>query len=163
MKGKKIKTVSESGVTILETMIASVILLVGIVGVTGLLTVAVIQNQDQGQDLTRTTMYAQDKMDQLMGLSFSDSLTDTTNGASSPGVGLSVGGSTTTATPGYADYLDATGKPLSSSTNAFFQREWSISVNGGGNLKTITVTTVALVTKTQGAQPSSTLVCFMTQ
>jgi len=163
MKGKKIKAVSESGVTILETMIASAILLVGIVGVTGLLTVATVQNQDQGQDLTRTTMYAQDKMDQLMGLSFNDSTTDTTEGTSSPGVGLSVGGSTTTATAGYVDYLDATGKPLTSSTNSFFVRKWSMSVNAGGNLKTITVVSTALVTKTQGAQPTTTLVCFMTQ
>ena len=174
MKGKRTKAGSESGVTILETMIASVILLVGIVGVTGLLTVAVIQNQDQGQDLTRTTMYAQDKMDQLMALNFTDNYTDTTVYPSvafgGQGLGGVMAGSTTVggtnpASPqaGYVDYLDGTGKPLANSTGAFFVRLWSISTNAGANLKTITVVSVALVTKTQGAQPSSTLVCMMSQ
>jgi len=174
MKSRRIGSASESGVTILETMIASVILLIGIVGVTGLLTVAVVQNQDQGADLTRTTMYAQDKMDQLMALSFNNGSANTTVYPSTPTGGQGLGGimagnatvgGTNPASPqtGYVDYLDASGKPLSNSTNAFFVRLWSISTNAGANLKTITVVSVALVTKTQGAQPSSTLVCMMSQ
>jgi hypothetical protein len=174
MKGKRIRTVSESGVMILETMIASVILLVGIVGVMGLLTVAVIQNQGRGEALTRTTMYAQDKMDQLMSLGFNDGTTNTTVYPSTPTGGTGLGGTmagsatvggTNSASPttSYVDYLDGNGKQLTSYTNDFYTRVWSISTNAGANLKTITVVSVGLLTKGQGPQPSSTLVCSKSQ
>ncbi len=161
MKAKRTKFVSESGVTILETMIAAVVLLVGIVGVMGLMTVAVTMSEGAGETFTRTTEYSQDKMEQLIGLQFTDTTTDTTNGAGTA-LGLTAGGSTTSAQSGYADYLDSTGKPLSSATNAFYTRMWSISQSspGSSTMDVITVVTTGLTQGGGGAKPSSTLVCY---
>lgn len=164
MKAKRTKTVSESGVTLLETMIAAVILLIGVAGVMGLMTVAASQTGSQGEILTRTAEYSQDKMDQLMALSFTNTSTDTTEGTGSA-VGLTAGGSTTTATSGYVDYLDGYGNQLTSSTDAFYTRMWSISNSspGSSTLDVITVVTTGQNTGGGGGKPSSTLVCFKSQ
>ena len=50
----------DSGVTLLETMIASAVLLVGVLAMLSLFGVAVSQNWNQGDRATRTTEYAQD-------------------------------------------------------------------------------------------------------
>src|SRR5260370_1640148 len=68
----------QAGGSIVETMIASVILLIGIVPVTALFTVAAGKNASQGDFATRTVEYSQDKTEQLLALSFNDGSTDTT-------------------------------------------------------------------------------------
>src|SRR5690242_1790591 len=80
----------ERGSTMLETVVALVILTIGVMGVMGLLTVAVTQNWNQGDRSTRTTEYAQDKMEQLLALNFTDGSSDTTvyPTASTGGTGL---------------------------------------------------------------------------
>jgi Tfp pilus assembly protein PilV len=174
MNGKRARTTSQSGVTILETLIASVVLLVGIVGVMSLFTVAVVQSNSQGDVFTRTTEYAQDKIDQLMALPFADNATDTTvypaqavGGTGLGGVmaGSASVGSANPAAPaaGYVDYLDANGNLLAGAGNSFYTRVWSISTNAGGTLKVITVVAVAQKTGGVGLTPSSTLVCFKAQ
>ncbi|HEX4785160.1 MAG TPA: hypothetical protein VH350_12515 [Candidatus Sulfotelmatobacter sp.] len=173
MNGKRTKPVSESGVTILEVLIASVVLLIGIVGVMSLFVVAVAQNKNGGENLSRTTEYSQDKIDQLMALSFTDSATDTTVYPSAAAGGTGLGGvmagsatvgSINPAAPatGYVDYLDTNGNLLTSSTGAAYSRLWRISSSATGTLKTITVITVGFKIG-PGATPSSTLVCFKTQ
>jgi len=154
-------------------MIAAVILLVGVVGVASLFGLAVAQNHDQGDVGTRTTEYAQDKMEQLRALGFTDGATDTTvyPSAAAGGTGLggvmagsSTVGSTDPAAPtaSYVDYLDVNGT-LTNAAGAFYTRAWSITTNATGNLKTITVVVSAKVNASgTGTPPSSTLVCSKT-
>ena len=155
----------ESGVTLIESMLAAVILLVGVIAIMRLMAVAVGQNLSQGDVQTRVSEYCEDKMEQLMALSYTDVSSNTTvfPPTTTGGVGLSVGGSSSLASPasGYSDYLDISGNLLSSSTGAYYQRVWSISQNAGGNLKTITVT-VGITDNTLVAAPTTTLVCLKT-
>jgi len=156
----------ESGVTLIETMIAAVILLVGVIAIMRLMAVSIGQNLSQGDVQTRVSEYCEDKMEQLMALSYSDVSSNTTvfPPTTTGGVGLTVGGSSSLASPvaGYSDYLDISGNLLSSSTGAYYQRAWSISQNVAGNLKTITVT-VGITDSTLVAAPTTTLVCLMTK
>ena len=69
---------AQCGVTLIETMIAAIVLLVGVCGILNLFTVAVSQNSRQGETATRTTVYGQDKMEQLLALSFNDASSNTT-------------------------------------------------------------------------------------
>src|SRR5579862_200584 len=88
--GKIARFEGQRGLSLIETMVAAVVLLVGFVATMSLFTVAVVQNSTQGDEGTRVTEYAQDKMEQLMALSFSDGATNTTvyPPASSGGTGL---------------------------------------------------------------------------
>jgi hypothetical protein len=162
----KTRLSTESGVTLIETMIAAVILLVGVIAIMRLMAVSIGQNLSQGDVQTRVSEYCEDKMEQLMALSYSDVSSNTTvfPPTTTGGVGLTVGGSSSLASPvaGYSDYLDISGNLLSSSTGAYYQRAWSISQNVAGNLKTITVT-VGITDSTLVAAPTTTLVCLMTK
>jgi type II secretory pathway pseudopilin PulG len=153
---------SQAGMTILETMIAAVVLLVGVFGVMSLFSVAVVQNSNQGELATRATEYAQDKMEALMSLNFTDTTTDTrTYPFGTSGTGLSVGGSTSSAVTGYVDYLNAQGVQSTSSTGAVYERMWQIALDATGYYKTITVKTVATSAPGGTFAPVSTmLVCY---
>ena len=150
--------------TLIETMIAAAVLVVGLLALVGTLAVAVSDNWNRGDRATRTTEYAQDKMEQLLALSFTDTTTNTAvyPPATTGGTGLSAGGGITPGSPvtGYVDYLDNTGTQQTSATNAAYIRQWGVSVNGGGNLVTIRVMVSALnVLGLSGAAPTVTLVC----
>ena len=151
--------------TLIESMLAAVILLVGVIAIMRLMAVAVGQNLSQGDVQTRVSEYCEDKMEQLMALSYSDVSSNTTvfPPTTTGGVGLTPGGNSSLSSPvsGYSDYLDISGNLLSSSTGAYYQRVWSISQNAGGNLKTITVT-VGITDNTLVAAPTTTLVCLKT-
>lgn len=157
----------EGGVTLVETMIATFILLVGVMAMMSLLGVAVTRNWGQGDRATRTTEDAQDKMEQLEALSFADTTTNTTvyPATVAGGTGLSVGGSVppAAAVAGYVDYVDNTGTLQTTAASASFIRQWSISMNAAGNLKTITVVCTALTSSkgVSGAAASTTLVSTM--
>jgi Tfp pilus assembly protein PilV len=157
----------ERGATLFETMIALVILTIGVVGVMGVLSIAVTQNWNEGDRATRTTEYAQDKMEQLMALDFADGSSNTTvyPTASTGGTGLggAMAGSTTVGgtTAGspvtqYVDYIDTSGNLTTTSTGALYSRQWSITTNAGANLKTITVVVRAAIQTTNGAAPPVT-------
>ena len=163
----------QRGLSLIETMVAVLILLIGIVSVMSLFAVAVTQNTNQGDFATRTTEYCQDKMEQLLALSFSDSATDTTvyPPATSGGTGLGSGlaasgtvGSVNTAAPatGYVDYLDASGNLLANSTGWFYKRQWSISLDAAGRMKTITVVAITKSQAGSGTPPWTRLVSFKT-
>jgi hypothetical protein len=149
-------------------VIAIVVLLVGVVGLLGVFEIAIKKTKEQGDPATRTIQYSQDKVEQLMALTFNDGATDTTvyPPAAAGGTGLggvmagnqTVGSNNTSAPVNqYVDYLDQNGTLLTSSTGAIYTRAWSIATNAAGNLKTITVTTSAAV---PGAMKvSATLVC----
>lgn len=166
---------SEYGASLIETVIALMILTIGVVAVMGVLSVAITQNWNQGDRSTRTTEYAQDKMEQLLALDFNDSASNTTvyPTASSGGTGLGgvMAGSTTvggtdSASPvaSYVDYIDSSGNLQTSSTNALYIRQWSITTNATSNLKTVTVVVRAMIQITNGSVwPSTTLVSMKSQ
>ena len=165
----------EHGATLIETVVAMLILTIGVVGVMGALAVVVVQNWNQGDRATRTTEYAQDKMEQLLALNLNDGASNTavypTASSGGSGLGGSMAGNATVGgvTSGspvsqYVDYVDTSGNIQTSSTNALYIRQWSISTNAGGNLKTITVVTRALVSAVNGGgAPSTTLVTMKSQ
>src|SRR6266404_8355533 len=120
VKKPKRRQRDERGLTLIETMLAAGILLIVVVGLLNLFTIAVTTNQEQGNLATRTTEYAQDKMEQLMALNFSDNTTNTTVFPSAPTGGSGLGGimgagATVGSIPpaavaaNYVDYLDDVG------------------------------------------------------
>jgi len=161
---------SEAGMTLIETMLAVLILFVGVLTAMSLLSLAAIQNANQGERVTRSAECAQDKMEQLLALDYADAATNTTvyptTSTGGTGLGGVMAGSTTVggvnpATPvtGYVDYLDANENLLPSATGAVYVRQWSITTNAAGNLKTIKVLARAISSVgAQGAGPSTTLV-----
>ena len=70
---------------------------------------ATMYTENHGHLEARTTEYAQDKMEQLLALAYTDTVSDTVvfPAAAIGGTGLAVGGSTNTAAPvnGYVDWL----------------------------------------------------------
>ena len=54
------------GVTLVETMIAVLVALVGVFGLGSLIFQATVTNKNQGTEVTRATIYAQDKMERLL-------------------------------------------------------------------------------------------------
>lgn len=170
-RSKMIKR-SERGIGLIETMMALVLVIIGLLAVMSMFTVASAGNTNQGDYATRTTEYSQYKMEQLLRLSFSDSTTDTTvfppaaTGGTGLGSGLtagnSVGSVNTAVSPvsGYVDYLDNGGNLLPSSSGWFYKRQWQIALDASGRMKTVTVITIARNSAGRGIRPSSTLVCF---
>jgi len=164
--------ISARGFNLIETMIAMTVLLVGLVAVISVFTISISQNTNQGEFAMRNTQYAQDKMEQLLTLSFSDSTTNTTvyppaaTGGTGLGVELTPGatkGSVNSASPvsGYVDYLDASGKLLASSSGWFYKRQWSIALDSSSTLKTITVLATSKTVVGPGKTPvSTTLICY---
>jgi prepilin-type N-terminal cleavage/methylation domain-containing protein len=147
---------SQAGMSLIELMIALAILLVVSVGILSMAMISITTTENQGHLAARTAEYAQDKMEQLLGLAFTDcsgtiTCTDTTTidtttnsyTLGTGGTGLKAGGSVTTATSGYVDYLDANGNPLGGGATApanwAYQRKWLIT-DVSSTLKQITVT-----------------------
>lgn len=181
----------EAGITLIETVIALAILFVATAGLMGLGVLGTITTENQGHLATRTTEYAQDKMEQLLSLAFGDNQTDTIStdcvlylvnaDCSDPSrgeVGIAVGGSTTARTDHYVDYLSAKGEPLGGGTAGppgwFYERRWEVCfLQADGvtcnatatHLKRITVwTTVRSVIgqNTVGLQPVAILSSYKT-
>ncbi|HEY2545990.1 MAG TPA: hypothetical protein VGI46_07990 [Candidatus Acidoferrum sp.] len=173
---------------LIETMIALGVLLVVAVGVMSLALLSMTTTENQGHLQARTSEYAQDKMEQLLGLAFCDATTDTTALPANPagGTGLAGcpvpvvspqtgtggnGGSTNPNAPvaGYVDYLDPNGNLLVGAAGAapagwFYMRIWQVSMSAGTNtLKQITVT---VKTKSQvgsgGLKPQATVTALKT-
>ena len=165
-------TLLERGVTMIETMVAVAMLLVVIVGILPVFTTGFQTTEQQGDISTRTTEYAQDKMESLMKLAFTDGTTDTTvfppNAAGGSGLGGAMAASSTVgavppaaAVAKYVDYLDLNGNLLASATGAYYTRQWSITTDSTANLKTITVSvTSGQKAGVLGLAPSTKLVCI---
>jgi len=125
----------DRGTTLIETAIASGILLVTLAGLLSMGTIATMHTENQGHLAPRTTEYAQDKMEQLLGLAYSDAVTDTIPfpAVFVGGSGLAVGGNNDPAAPvvKYVDWLTQDGSLLGGGTAApatwFYERVWKIS------------------------------------
>ncbi|MQA29645.1 MAG: hypothetical protein GEU82_07385 [Luteitalea sp.] len=155
----------ERGTTLIETVIASAILLVVMVGLLSMAALATMYTENHGHLEARTTEYAQDKMEQLLALSYSDQQSDTTTFPAMPtgGTGMAVGGSIDPSTPidGYVDWVGNNGDSLSGGVTPpadwFYLRVWQISTPTPGMKQIVVVATVK--TALAGAmRPTSTLV-----
>jgi Tfp pilus assembly protein PilV len=157
----------QRGFSLLEAMIACMLMITCSAGLLALFGFAIKMNTSQGDEVTRTTEYAQDKMEQLMALSmvnFDDVQSDVTQYPTQPSssgatcCGLAhVANTLNTPTTGYVDYVDKDGVPSTSSANAVYVRTWQIDNDllAPTQVKTITVLVVA---KTKLLPPQTTLV-----
>jgi len=151
------KKKSEAGMSFVETVVALAMLLVVSIGVMNVAAIAVTTTENQGHLAARTAEYAQDKMEQLLALTFCDANSDTTvipTAITGAGKGLAgcagvstpqAGGGLNTAGPvaGYVDYLDASGNLVGAGGNWEYIRVWQISVPAApnNNMKQIDVLT----------------------
>lgn len=151
----------ESGMTLVESMMAMLILMAGLLSLAQVLTFSLIASKSYGRDAGQTTAAARDKMEELVGLQFGDTTTNVTNNPpfAANGVGLTQGGSIYPADPvnGYSDRLDSSGNRTASSSATAFIRQWRI-VDDSATLKTISVSVRSGRSFQYGAVPSTTLV-----
>ena len=160
----KTKFISERGTTLIETTIATGLLLVVLAGLLSLVALATAYTENHGHLEARTTEYAQDKMEQLLAIAYTDGITDTvTFPASAPGgTGLTIGGSTNTAAPvnGYVDWLAYNGDLLGGGAvppaTWYYERVWRVSALTAG-VKQITVVTIVRSSIGKALIPTSTI------
>jgi hypothetical protein len=161
---------SDAGSILVETMVAMSLLLVVMAGVVSMDGIAMNFTENYGHLAARTAEYAQDKMEQLVVLSYGDTTSDTRVFPSTPsgGTGLAIGGSSSTAAPaaGYVDYLDLNGNLIPATGTAapagwHFKRVWQVS-SPSANLKQITVTVTVALAFGRLQPPSSTMVSLKT-
>ena len=177
----------QRGFSLVETMVALCLLLVVTAGVLPLAVLTFRISENHGHLLARATEYAQDKLEQLMSLSYGDAITDTRvfPAVTTGGTGLAPGGSVDTTAPvdGYVDYLTNDGALLASVGGAppdgwYYQRVWQVEELGAADptrgpvsasaaqkcLKRITVTTTVRVASQGGGSitPRSTVTALKT-
>jgi hypothetical protein len=70
------ETQYERGVTLVETMAAVAIALIGVFGLASVIFQASVINKNRGTELTRATIYAQDKLEKLLSLDFNSCTAD---------------------------------------------------------------------------------------
>jgi hypothetical protein len=144
---------SDKGSSLIETMTALTILLVVMAGLMSMDAMAMKITENYGHLAARTAEYAQDKMEQLLGLAWGDAASDTRvfPAAIAGGTGLTVGGSADPSAPavGYVDYLDQDGALLAAGAgggapaNWYYKRVWAVTLPSV-NLKQITVTVTVI-------------------
>ncbi len=140
----------ESGMTLVESLMAILILLVGLLTTAQILAFSVIASKNYGRDAGKTAVSARDKMEQLVGLPFTHA-------------SLAAGGSVYPSTPitGYVDYLNQSGG-ASSSGAALYTRQWQI-INDSATAKRIIVSVTSDRSFRYGTAPSATMVTLKTQ
>jgi prepilin-type N-terminal cleavage/methylation domain-containing protein len=166
----------DTGFSLIETMIALCLLLVVATGVLPLGMIAMNATENQGHLLARTVEYAQDKLEQLMALSYGDATTDTRvfPATDADGSGLAIGGSADPDAPValYVDYLDPAGTLVPADgvvepAGWYYKRVWAVTHPQPANLtlKQITVTVTvrtAAAGGTGGLVPRATVAVLKT-
>jgi prepilin-type N-terminal cleavage/methylation domain-containing protein len=161
----------ERGFSLIETVFALSLLLIVALGLLPLGIIATTTTENMGHLSARTTEYAQDKLEQLLALSYGDTTSDTRvfPATDVDGSGLSIGGSADPETPVelYVDYLDINGTLIPSEGTDepdgwFYKRVWEVT-SPQANLKQVTVTAIV---KTAvggvGVVPQSTVTALKT-
>lgn len=157
---------NDEGSTLVEVVISILILGTLAAGLMSMAALALTQSENQGHLAARTAEYAQDKMEQLLVLSFGDDSSDTRVFPALPagGTGIEPGGSANPAAPilGYADYLDASGNLLASNVanppaGWFYQRVWQVT-SLSATLKEVRVTATVARSIGRKQPPTATLV-----
>ena len=151
----------------IEVAVASTILLVAMLGLLSMASLATVFTENHGHLEARTTEYAQDKMEQLLALAYTDAASNTVvfPAAIIGGTGLTLGGSANTAAPtdGYVDWLGNDGGLLGGGTAPpaawFYQRVWQITSPSPG-IKRITVVATVRTSVGRALIPKSTLVAM---
>ena len=143
----------QAGFSLVETMVALCLLLVVTAGVLPLAVFTLKISENHGHLLARTTEYAEDKLEQLMSLSYGDVVTDTRvfPAVTTGGTGIAPGGSVNTAAPvaGYVDYLTQEGALLptpaggGAPANWYYQRVWLVEELGAADVARCPVTASA--------------------
>src|SRR5262249_16112353 len=124
--------------------------------------------ENEGHLSARTAEYAQDKMEQLLALAYTDAVSDTTQvpTTSSGGTGLVAGGSSDPTAPvaQYVDWLKQAGSPMApcrgttAPSGWFYERVWQVSTPAGTtNLKQITVTATVATSVGRAVVPKATV------
>jgi prepilin-type N-terminal cleavage/methylation domain-containing protein len=143
----RVRRSGESGFSLLETMVGLTLLAILAASVLPLALVATTTSENTGHLSSRSAEYAQDKLEQLQALAYSDSTSDTRQFPAPElgGSGLTIGGSVNPTAPTalYADYLDSEGALIPSPNGApppgwYYQRLWQVT-QVRPNLKQITV------------------------
>ena len=167
MGAKLIPLKSERGTTLIETVIATALLLVVMVGLLSMAAIATVYTENHGHLEARTTEYAQDKMEQLLALVYTDAVTNTIvfPAVAFGGTGMAIGGSSNTDTPvnGYVDWLAQDGSLLGGGTTPptawFYERAWQITQLTAG-VKEISVTATVKSAVGNALVPRSTVVAL---
>jgi hypothetical protein len=139
---------TEQGVSIVEAMIAVLISMFVMTALGGVVFQATVQNKNQGVEMSRATVYAQDKIETLMNLDWENcTLTTPATGCNTTGItgtgwnqGLRPGGTlayaaacpTSGAAVGYVDFLDSggnqyTGADCTVAAEYAYQRRWQVT------------------------------------
>jgi hypothetical protein len=158
---------SERGTTLIETVIAVALLLVVMIGLLSMAALATVYTENHGHLAARTTEYAQDKMEQLLALVYTDATSDTVlfPAATTGGTGMSIGGSSDTAAPvnGYVDWLAQDGTLLGGGVTPpatwFYERAWQITALTGA-VKQVTVTATVKSAVGYALVPKSSVVAL---
>jgi Tfp pilus assembly protein PilV len=133
----KKRMAKDQGVSLIETMIAVLISLIGVFGLAQVVFLSMVQNKNQGAEVTRATIYAQDKIEKLLSLDYASctqspssqpATCNTTNiSAGNWTMGLYAGGQVTPVVAdcptsgnsvGYIDFLDTNGLQVPGATPA---------------------------------------------
>ena len=156
----------ENGSTLVEVVVATLIMGTLAAGLLAMAGIAMTQSENQGHLAARTAEYAQDKMEQLLVLSFGDATSDTRvfPATVAGGTGIAPGGSANPAAPvaGYADYLDQNGNLIPSPGGGppagwFYQRVWQVT-SLSATLKEVRVTATVARSIGRTERPKATLV-----
>ena len=109
---------SQGGTTLVETMMAIFMCTIVVFSLAGLVTLATRQSKDMGTTAAQAAALAAQKLDIFMALRFADTQLD-------------AGGSLTTNTTGYVDYLRVDGTATTSgAADMFFVRRWEVVTSG---------------------------------
>lgn len=174
---------ASSGVTLIETMVAVVVALIGVFSLGTVIFVASATDKNQGSEATRATVYAQDKIENLLALNFNQCTQSSSSqpaacnttgiSATSWTQGLLAGGAISPVSPscsssgvnvGYQDFLTSSGSQFLGTSCASvtgpiaYVRQWQIvdltPFSGGPNLKQITVAVYSMTAINQlGGNP----------
>ena len=140
--GRRCRLGNQSGFSLIEVLVATSLLVVGVAGLAQLFVLSINSNHG-ARNTTFASILAQQKMEQLRGLTWgfdtiglpiSDITTDLSVSPENPAGGTGLSPSPSDAlrrnTAGYVDYLDVNGRPLGGGATAppgtAYIRRWSI-------------------------------------